>query len=139
MPVISILILVNSAYLGTKSIIIFELKLLRSSIYFLVKILIYALFYLDLLTSQYIPLSVWHRFLTIFSTWLVKNLLMKKIFTPVRDRSLICLRIIHSLTVCQGRIWIKSQRPELRSMDSYIQIFFWSIISIVWNPTKSET
>ena len=27
---------------------------------------------------------------------LVKNLLMKKIFTPVRDRSLICLRIIHS-------------------------------------------
>ena len=59
MPVISILILVNSAYLGTKSIIIFELKLLRRSIYFLVKILIYALFYLDLLTSQYIPLSVY--------------------------------------------------------------------------------
>ena len=58
MPVISILILVNSAYLGTKSVKIFELKLLKSSIYFLVKMFIYALFYLDLLTSQYIPLSV---------------------------------------------------------------------------------
>ena len=28
---------------------------------------------------------------------------------------------------------------ELRSMDSYIQIFFWSIISIAWNPTNSGT
>ena len=36
----------------------FELKLLKSSIFFLVKMFIYALFYLDLLTSQYIPLSV---------------------------------------------------------------------------------
>ena len=57
MPLISKKILINSAYLETKSAIIFELKLLKSSIYFLVKMFIYALFYLDLLTSQYIPLS----------------------------------------------------------------------------------
>ena len=57
MPLISKKFLINSAYLETKSAIIFELKLLKSSIYFLVKMFIYALFYLDLLTSQYIPLS----------------------------------------------------------------------------------
>ena len=63
MPLISKKFLINSAYLETKSVIIFELKLLKSSSYFLVKMFIYALFYLDLLTSQYIPLSVMLYFL----------------------------------------------------------------------------
>ena len=67
MPVISILILVNSAYLGTKSIIIFDLKLLKSSIYVPRLSQMSALFYLALLSSQYISLSVCKRWWCVMS------------------------------------------------------------------------
>ena len=57
MPVISNYFFVNSAYLGTEPAKIFDLKLLKSSICLPRLSQMSALFYLALLSSQYISLS----------------------------------------------------------------------------------